>query len=197
MPTSSPNFGILLVTFLIAPASWLAIGSSLVVHAQVESAADQKAEADRLFQQADQAYKADDYPLTLQFAQAALILYQDTSIREAWPDASRQGEAETLNLIGRAKLSLGQYTAAIADFEKALSIHRELANPIGEARVLGNLAVTDFYLSQFDQALSHLEQAQSIVQSTDVQATFPQESQKITFTVLGVYANIYYSLEDV
>ncbi|HEY9879699.1 MAG TPA: tetratricopeptide repeat protein, partial [Leptolyngbyaceae cyanobacterium] len=69
---------------------------------------------------------------------AALDYYrQSLAIKHEIGD--RAGEARTLNNIGLAYQSLGNYAAALDYYQQSLVIKREIGDRIGEAAILNNI----------------------------------------------------------
>ena len=63
----------------------------------------------------------------------------------------REAEAWMLNNLGMA-YGVQRMEQAISRFEQALALYRELANPVGEARLANNLAMAYFGLGRFEEA---------------------------------------------
>lgn len=76
----------------------------------------------------------------------------------------KQGEAIVLNHLGAAYDTLGDSHKAIAFYEQALSIHRDVGDTEGEGVVLGNLGSTYNSLGETEKAIIFHEQARVISQ---------------------------------
>ncbi len=75
------------------------------------------------------------------------------------------GEAASLNGLGAAYNSLGEYKQAIDFYEQSLVIQREIGDPVGESISLNNLGETLFKINQFPEAEAKLR-ASIIIRET-------------------------------
>lgn len=88
-------------------------------------------EADRLLNQAGEAFRVSQYQVALDLWQSALEIYRDTG--------NRKGEASSLGNLGLTYGSLGEYQRAIDFQQQSLLIKREIGDRQGEANSIGNL----------------------------------------------------------
>ena len=132
----------------------------LVPLAQFPAAAqtnqEQKAEADRLLNQAFQQLQTSQYEAALQSSQRALDLYRTLQ--------DRNGEAGALTNLGSAYRSLSQYEKAITYYQQALPLFQRVKDRNGEASVLGNLGIVYWSLSQYEKAITYYQQALPLLQ---------------------------------
>ena len=84
------------------------------------------------------------------------------ALKQAENRGDRQGEAYSLESLGWAYFSLGQYQQAIDSLRKQLVIERQISNSDGEANALGNLSLAYFSLGQYQRAIASLQQALTI-----------------------------------
>ena len=159
----SPLFLLLLAAPLMlgSPATRAAEGIFPGVGSPVlaQTAEERKAEADRLFELGKQQYQVSQFLEALQSWEAALQIYREIGVREAFPQESRNGEVHSLGGVGIAYDSLGQYERAIDFYEQSLALAREIGNPSGEANSLGNLGLAYYNLGQYERALDFYEQS--------------------------------------
>ncbi|MFH7245860.1 MAG: CHAT domain-containing protein [Spirulina sp.] len=126
-------------------------------------AAARLAEADRLLQQGDQQFDVSQFREALQSWRQALELYQDPTVKAAFPQESRQREGYAIGNLGSAYFSLGQFQEAINIFEQVLTIFREIGDRRAEGIGLGNLGEAYRSLGQYQQAISFYEQQLALV----------------------------------
>jgi len=112
-----------------------------------------KQTADTLFNWGIEQYNS-------QFFGAVDCWEQSLIIYQVIPD--RQGEADSLNGLGLAYNSLGQYERAIDFHQKSLAISREIKHRLGEANSLGNLGVAYHSLEQYERAIDFHQQSLAI-----------------------------------
>ncbi|MBF2083070.1 CHAT domain-containing protein [Thermoleptolyngbya sp. C42_A2020_037] len=136
----------------IVPALRPAVAQSRPVSpaALAQSAADRKAEADRLLQQGIQQAQSGQFRAALQSWEQALAIYREID--------DRGGEGRALGNLGIAYLSLGDYRRAIEFYEQALEIAREIGDRGGEGRSLGNLGNAYLSLGDYRRAIEFYEQ---------------------------------------
>lgn len=78
----------------------------------------------------------------------------------AWSEIPRDGEMDvSLNNLGRVLRSRGNSLAAVESFERSLGLCRTRADALGEARVLGDLAIAKKDLGRLHEALEDLADA--------------------------------------
>jgi CHAT domain-containing protein/tetratricopeptide (TPR) repeat protein len=121
-------------------------------------AVTRKAEADRLFEQGNQA-TISQFPEVLHSWEQALTIYREIGYR--------QGEAASLCNLGLAYQSLGQYDTAIKFHQQLLEISLKIGYRQGEAASLGNLALAYNSLGQYDKAIEF--QKQSLVIKREIE----------------------------
>lgn len=130
------------------------------------NAVEQIAEADRLLQQGLQQYDAGQFESALSIWQQTLSLYQEQSVREAFPLRSRQGEGNSIFSIGLVYARLAQDSQAQEYYQQALAIFRELDNRGGEGTVLSFIAAIYESQGQYPQVLEYRQQVLAIAQET-------------------------------
>ncbi|MEP0855032.1 tetratricopeptide repeat protein [Trichocoleus sp. DQ-U1] len=83
---------------------------------------------------------------------------------EAWQQNNSESWqfAASLNSLGNAYNSLGQYQPAIDYLQQSLAISREISHPNGEAASLGNLGNAYNSLGQYQPAIDYLQQSLAI-----------------------------------
>jgi tetratricopeptide (TPR) repeat protein len=74
----------------------------------------------------------------------------------------RNGEANSLNNLGNAYCSLGQYQQAIQFQQQSLEIKREIGDRNGEANSLGNLGLAYYSLRQYQQSIQFQQESLEI-----------------------------------
>jgi len=121
-------------------------------------AVTRKAEADRLFEQGNQA-TISQFPEVLYSWEQALTIYREIGYR--------QGEAASLCNLGLAYQSLGQYDTAIRFHQQLLEISLKIGYRQGEAASLGNLGLAYNSLGQYDKAIEF--QKQSLVIKREIE----------------------------
>jgi CHAT domain-containing protein/Tfp pilus assembly protein PilF len=90
----------------------------------------------------------------IESCQAAAKLYQQLG--------DLKGESNSLNNLGEAYDSLGQYLKAIESFQQSLAIARELGDRKWEANALNNLGIAYYSLGQYSQAIEFHQQSLAI-----------------------------------
>ena len=94
--------------------------------------------------------------------QAAVRLSQELLARAGSDPMSR---ATALNTLGNASVRLANYTQAIAYYEDALAVQRELGNQQGQWSTLNGLGVICENVGQSEKALDYYNQALRLVQA--------------------------------
>jgi CHAT domain-containing protein/lipoprotein NlpI len=84
--------------------------------------------------------------------------FQERSLAIQRAIGDRSGEAASLNDLGNAYKSLGQYQRAIENYEQSLAIQRAIGDRNREAISLGNLGNAYRSLGQYQQAIDLCEQ---------------------------------------
>ncbi|MFB2937945.1 tetratricopeptide repeat protein, partial [Aerosakkonemataceae cyanobacterium BLCC-F154] len=145
-------------SFMFAVASTFPLGETtptiLSAMAQTTTNQQQKAEADRLLQQAQQQYRQSQFREALRNFEQALVIYREIG--------DKRGEGVTLSYIGTVYDSLGQYPKALEFFSQALAIYREVGNKAYEGTVLHNIGNVYKNLGQYPKALEYLSQSLAI-----------------------------------
>ena len=116
----------------------------------------QNAEADRLFQQGLQQYKAGQVEAALRSWEQALVIYQKYR--------NRQGELRTLGNLGSAYSGLSNYGKAIELYKQRLAIAQELKDPMLEGTTLGGLVAAYTMTGDYGKAIGYGEQYLAISQ---------------------------------
>jgi CHAT domain-containing protein/uncharacterized protein HemY len=80
---------------------------------------------------------------------------------------NREGEGNTLNIIGNTYNSLGQYAKAINSFEQALIIKRRLNDPEGQALAFNGLGESHYRLGKYQQAIDFFQKSLAIKMTKD------------------------------
>jgi CHAT domain-containing protein/lipopolysaccharide biosynthesis regulator YciM len=110
-----------------------------------------QAQADQLFQQGIEQYRANQTEAAIHSWQQALELYQQLQ--------DRQKEGATLGNLGAAYLALGNYHKAIEFLEGFLAITRSTNHPLGEAQALSNLGIAYQGLKNYNKALELFQES--------------------------------------
>lgn len=151
-----------------------------------QTVGDRKAEADRLRQQGIEQARISQYREAIQSWEEALSIYRETSVREAFPQESRQGEGRVLSNLGNVYADLGQYQQAIDLYEQALVIAREVSDQQGKSHALGNLGTAYASLGQYQRAIDFYQQR--LVIARDIG---DREGEGAALNNLGIaYANL-------
>ncbi|WP_204153574.1 tetratricopeptide repeat protein [Leptolyngbya sp. CCY15150] len=181
----------LLTSLLVVPVSLFVVllpasrAEAQVTVAQMDAAA-LLVGANRLLQQGIQQYQVSQFQSALQSWQKALELYQDPSVRTAFPQESRQGEGNVLRRLGNIDFVLGQYDQSIDFYEQALEIAREMGDRSSEGSALSGLGNSHAALGQYQQAIDFYEQALEIAREIG--------SRDGEGSVLDSLGNVYQSL---
>jgi CHAT domain-containing protein/Tfp pilus assembly protein PilF len=77
----------------------------------------------------------------------------------------RSGEALTLGNVGASFLALGEQQEALETYEQVLQLYHAIGDRGGEARTLFNIAFNERGLGNFKGAISHMEDAFTILES--------------------------------
>jgi CHAT domain-containing protein/uncharacterized protein HemY len=119
----------------------------------------QRAEADRLFQQAIQQGQSNQIPEAIAAYQQALRYYQDPQVRAAYPQESQTLEGATLVNLGNLYGLVGQYAEAIEASKQAMVIQKEQSDERGQIYALANLGSAYLALHQFEEAIAVYQQS--------------------------------------
>ncbi len=133
----------------------------LLLRAAAQTAADQLAEANRLLGQGAQQLGTSKYREAIQSWQQALEICRNSSIRQAYPQESRNGEAVALLNLGEAYRRLSQYQQAIDYYQQALPIFRDVGDRDTEGLLLANIG--RLYVNQ-NSPVSAIQQLQKSVE---------------------------------
>jgi CHAT domain-containing protein len=155
---SSASLSLALVLGICGGAIGMSEGAIAQVTQQIPELAQKKAEADRLLEQSKQLEQISEYEAALKSATQALAIYKNIG--------DRNGEAESLNILGTIYRSLSPYDKALGFSQKALDIFRETKNRNGEAESLYNLAWINNFLDDYDQAFSYSQKSLAIFRET-------------------------------
>ena len=119
----------------------------LCMNAQVQTAKDRKAEADRLLNLGIQKYNVSHFEAAMQIWQQALTIYREIK--------DRLGESKALGHLGIAYGDLGKYDKAIEYELQSLVIAQETKDRLGESNALGHLGIAYGDLSKYDKAIDY------------------------------------------
>ncbi len=125
--------------------------------AMAQTAANRKAEADRLSEQSSQQYRTSQFEAALQSRQRALEIYQEIG--------DRFGEAISLGGIGTTYWYLGQFQRSIEYCDRSLVVAREISDRYSETYALGCLGWAYASLNQYQQAIKVYQQQLTIAQN--------------------------------
>ena len=125
--------------------------------AMAQTAANRKAEADRLYEQSNQQYRISQFEAALQSRQRALEIYQEIG--------DRFGEAISLGGIGTTYWYLGQFQRSIKYCDHSLVVAREISDRYSETYALGCLGWAYASLNQYQQAIKVYQQQLTIAQN--------------------------------
>ncbi|MFC6863086.1 tetratricopeptide repeat protein [Halomicroarcula sp. GCM10025817] len=78
---------------------------------------------------------------------------------EARDNENRQGEAQSLNDVGKVARKLGEYEAARESHQQSLEIYRTIGDQQGEAKSLGNIGAVVWNLGEYEQARKYLRES--------------------------------------
>lgn len=126
----------------------------LPVLAQTSTNSVSKAQVDRLLQQGIQQFQTSQFDAAFQSWQQALQIYR--AIKD------RLGEGASLDNLGNAYYSLGNYAKAIEYHEQHLAIARELKNRLGEGNALSHLGISYDSLGNYAKAIEYQEQSLAV-----------------------------------
>jgi CHAT domain-containing protein/Flp pilus assembly protein TadD len=98
--------------------------------------------------------------------QGSLLLAQ-TALEKYRLAKNREGEGNTLNIIGNTYNSLGQYAKAINSFQQALIVKRRLNNPEGQALAFNGLGEAHYRLGKYQQAIDFFQKSLAIKMTKD------------------------------
>lgn len=158
--------------------------------AQVQTAQDRKAEAERLIQEANSQFsqaQSDEfsqeansqlierqYQKALDSFQKALSIYQELAVSEASSIAKRREvqevrrqERNILFMIGVIYGKLGQYDQSLKYSQQTLAIDRELGNRCQEQEMLFKISSVYGVLGQYDRVLEGLDKILAINRELD------------------------------
>jgi len=171
----APRFvSLVAVTLLAVAIPFCPISSFLFpAIAQVKTAQDRKAEADRLFEQGNTLLGQNQNQAAIASFQQALAIYRKLK--------DRQSEGKTLKTIGNSYRNLKEYAKAIDYQQQALAIARILSDHDLEARALNNLGLAYRDAGNINRGLEFFHQAEAIAQHNQ-----NQRVQLIALNNLGI-----------
>ncbi|MFB2876741.1 CHAT domain-containing protein [Floridanema aerugineum] len=145
-------------SLMFAVASTLPLGETtptiLSAMAQTTTNQQRKAEADRLYQLAEQQYRQSQFREAIRNLEQALVIYREIG--------DRRGEGTTLTGLGAVYRSLGQYPKALEFYQQSLAIRREVGDKAGEGTILSSLGSVYYSLGEYPKALEFYQQALAI-----------------------------------
>lgn len=116
---------------------------------------------------------------------------------EYWLTADNQNEAaRALEAVGNTHFILSEYQLALAAYDKALAIRRDIKDELGLIGVLNNIGYTYIYLGRNQQALSYLKQAMTRLDKLHALSGNAERVRKEA-QVRNSLGEVYYSLSDV
>jgi tetratricopeptide (TPR) repeat protein len=121
------------------------------------------------------------------------ISYYEKSLRIAREIGDHQGEATSLNNLGNAYYSLGQYQRAIDFYQQSLEIQREIGDRQREATSLNNLGNAYYSLGKYQQTINHFQQLLEIQREIDIRKGIPQENRQGEASFLNGLGSVYAS----
>ncbi len=130
------------------------VESQQVVLAQATVEA-RKAEADRLYQQGLQQFRANQFSDAFQTLQAALQIYREIQ--------DRSNEALVLLGLGRISEDLSQYPQALEFYQQALTAYQDVGDRRGEGTTLNNIGLVYKSRGEYPQALEQYQLALAIL----------------------------------
>ncbi|NEQ47515.1 MAG: tetratricopeptide repeat protein [Leptolyngbya sp. SIOISBB] len=157
---------------------------------------DRLAEADQLLHQGIEQSDVNQFREAIQFLEQALKIYQETDVREAFPEESRVGEGRVLGNLGHTYLSLAEYERAIDFYQQVLTIFQEIGDRRRESAALGNLGNAYNHLGQYERAINFSQQSLDIVREIGIREAFPEESRAGEGAALVNLGNAYLSLAE-
>jgi tetratricopeptide (TPR) repeat protein len=104
-----------------------------------------KQEADGFYNYGYQHYLICDFPNAIENCEVALTIYHKIEDRE--------GEAGSLNILGSAYDSLGQFQKSIDCYQQSLDINQEIGDRKGEADSLCGFGNAYYSLGQYHKAI--------------------------------------------
>ncbi len=131
--------------------------------AMAQTAANRKAEADRLSEQSSQQYRTSQFEAALQSRQRALEIYQEIG--------DRFGEAISLGGIGTTYWYLGQFQRSIEYCDRSLVVAREISDRYPETYALACLGWAYASLNRYQQAIKVYQQQLTIAQNLKDRST--------------------------
>lgn len=117
---------------------------------------------------------------------AAIIELRARAARLADPLAADQWRAEGHRVTGRARLSLGQLVAALAELDAAVALFAALADPVSHAAALDDRALVHGYAGDHARAIADDEAALALID--------PRDAEHATRATRAVLAAIYNNL---
>ncbi|MBD2457589.1 CHAT domain-containing protein [Nostoc sp. FACHB-87] len=90
------------------------------------------------------------------------FLHNANSVASAQTPDARKAEADKLLQQGIQQYQTSQFEAALQSWQQALIIYREIKDPRGEGKALGNIGVTYDSLGDYPKAIEYLQQVLAI-----------------------------------
>ncbi len=146
----------------------------------------EKAEAERLFYEGDQQFRANQVSEALRSFETALKLYREIG--------DNKGEAHTLGNMGNAYFSQGEHQKAIEFYQQSLTISQKIRDRDGEAIALNNLAFAFSFLEKYPEAIEYYQQSLSIAKEIKNRelVVYALTNLASTYTSLGQYQEMIY-----
>jgi len=113
-----------------------------------------KQTSDILFKWGHEKYLIGQVIVAFQCWQKCFIIYQAIY--------DRQGKAASLESLGNAYHSMGEYESSIAAHQRALHIQKKIKNSQGEANSLGNLGNVYLSLGNYEQGITYYKKSLAI-----------------------------------
>jgi CHAT domain-containing protein/Tfp pilus assembly protein PilF len=121
---------------------------------KAQTAQSQNADAQQLYEEANQQYRDGRYREAIQTYQQVLIIYKKIS--------NRAGEGATLHKIGATYDRLGEYTKALNFYQQALAIRKEIGDKAGTSSTLNSMGAIYHQQGNYNQATKFYQQALTI-----------------------------------
>ncbi|BAY99870.1 TPR repeat-containing protein [Tolypothrix tenuis PCC 7101] len=110
----------------------------------------------------------------------AVAVVANLTLAQAQTAQNQKDEADRLNKQGIQQYSRGQFQEALATFQQALDIQKQIGDRSGVGATLNNIGLVYSRLGQYSKALEHYQQALAISQQIN-----DQTGEGITFNNIG------------
>jgi CHAT domain-containing protein/Flp pilus assembly protein TadD len=137
---------------------WMSNVTAQMIQKPAGTTPDRKAEANRLFQEADQQLARRNYPAAIEKLQQAIVIYKQLG--------DLAGEGDALHGFGKIYYNQLQYKKALQFYQQALVARRKTGNRKLEAITLNDMGLAYQNLSQYAEALKYHQQALPIRRET-------------------------------